>query len=164
MEYWFADYFGRIWLRIWRRKQPLEGRTAGCRVVAHGGVLPAGQLWAVQEFAARAWFSVAFVSSALVGVVAIAGAALPKIGWRDTVAYFLLIPINIGIISGAQMGMISYRRNQTSRYVLRGGPKAASKPSEAPRGFPRSSDFWVILTISLIGSALIFYSGTHPRA
>jgi len=164
MEYWFADYFGRTWLRIRGHEQSQEGRPDGCRVVAHGGVLPAGQLRAVQEFAARAWFSVAFISMALAGVVAIVGAALPKSDWRNTAAYLLLIPINIAIISAAQMGMISYRRNQTSRYVLRGGPKAASKPSEASRGWPRVGDFWIILAISLIGSGLIFYSVSHPRA
>lgn len=164
MEYWFADYFGRIWLSVRRSERSPEDRPVACRIVAHGGSLSAGRLWAAQAFAARTWFAAMMASVILAIAVAFASASLPNGGWERATGYLLLALGGVVAISGAQMGMISYRRNQTSRYVLRSGPGAASKPSEAPRGLPRSSDFWIILAVALAGSALIFYSVSHPGA
>jgi hypothetical protein len=163
VEYWLADYLGRIWLRVRGYKTSQEDRSA-CRVVAHGGTMPAGRLWAVQAFAARTWFTAMVVSVILAIAVAFATQPLRTGIWSKVGDGLLLVLINLALISGAQMGMISYRRNQTSRYVLRSGPAAAAKPSEAPRGLPRRSDFWVILIVALAGSALIFYSVSHPSA
>jgi hypothetical protein len=162
MEYWFADYFGRAWFR--GRRSAVDERLADCRTVAHGGTLPAGRLWAVQTFTARAWFLVAMGSAVLIGVIAIAGSPIPMGGWRSALADLILVLGNVIAISGAQMGMINYRRAQTARYVLRGGPFVAARPSQAARGIPRQRDFWIMLAVALAGSALIFYSKTHPSA
>jgi hypothetical protein len=107
--------------------------------------------------AAMAWVIVALA----VGFVA---EALPRGGWRDALANGLLGPGLLSLISAAQVGMISYRRNQTTRFVMQGGRAAAARPSEAKRGLPRRIDFWVILALTVAVSVLIFFVKTHPSA
>ena len=145
LEYWFAGQFGRVWQRVRRHGRSNQDILDACQVVAHGGTVPARKLWAVQAYAARMWFGAALAS------------ALIAVG-------FLVVLLNIPLISIAQMGMVSYRRNQTSRYVLRGGAMVGTKPSEAVRGLSRSSDFWVILAVTIVGSALIFYATAHAHS
>jgi hypothetical protein len=166
VEYWLAGYFGRAWLRLRERGQSRpDDRPAACRVVARGGALPAGQLWNVQAFAAAMWFRVGMASAVLFGVMITATAALPDPGVRSVIASCLLVLPIVAAVSIAQMAMIGYRRNQTQRYVLRGGQRVASQvPGKGFRGLPRARDFWVILVVTLAGAALIFYSASHPSA
>jgi hypothetical protein len=135
-----------------------------CQVVARGGTVPARKLWEVQAYEVRMWFGAAMTS--LLAVIALAFATDPfqRGVSQQIVVGFLVVVLNIPLISLAEMGMISYRRNQTSRYVLRGGAMAGSKPSEAARGLPRSSDFWVILAVTIVGSVLIFYGTVHAHS
>jgi hypothetical protein len=166
IEYWLAGYVGRAWGRLRGGRGWSRGRgPAACAAVARGDrTLPAGDLVAAQEFAARMWFVAGLAGAVVIFVAALLAETLPRGGWRDGVAYALLAPGLVSVISLAEMGMISYRRNQTSRYVLRGGPRAAARPSGARRGLPRRADFWVILGIAVVGSVLIYYAKTHPSA
>ncbi len=166
VEYWLADRFGRAWLRLRKRERlALAEKMASCGVVAHGGRLPAGKLWKAQAFAALMWFRVAIVIAVFLGVIAIPAASLRNNGVRNVIADVVLVLGSIAVISGAQMGMISYRRNSTHRHILRAGPQSALKVLEdGARGLPRPGDFWLILAITLAGSALIFYSASHPSA
>ncbi len=110
------------------------------------------------------WFVAAMTWMAIALAVGFVAEALPRGSWRDALANALLGPGLLAVISASQVGMISYRRNQTTRYVLGGGPAAASRPAGARRGLPRRTDFWVILAVAVAGSVLIFYVSTHPSA
>jgi hypothetical protein len=166
IDYWLAGQVGRAWDRL----RPGRGRTRGrgpaaCDAVARGDrAIPAGDLVAAQEFAARMWFVVGLACLAVVFAVALPAEALPRGGWRDALADGLLAPGLLAVTSLSQMGLISYRRNQTSRYVLRGGPAAAARPSGARRGLPRRTDFWLILAIAIAVSVFIYYVRTYPSA
>ena len=162
LEYWFADHFSRALLVLRRNGRPAwHDRSAACQMAARGTGLPAGKLLAVQEFAVRMWAIAMAVGGAGFAVAALVGAALPGGGARIAASYLVLAFAVVGIIAMAEMSMISYRANQTRRYVLRGGQRAASALSEPPRGQPRSSDFWIIFAITLAGCLLIFYGLSH---
>jgi hypothetical protein len=166
MEYWLACYVGRAWGRLSGGRGWSRGRgPAACAAVARGdSTLPAGDLVAAQEFAARMWWVAGLAGAVVIFVVGLLAEAIPRGSWRDGVAYPLLGVALVSVISLSQMGMISYRRTQTSRYVIRGGPAAAARPSRARRGLPRRSDFWVMLVIAVAGSVLIYYAKAHPSA
>jgi hypothetical protein len=163
MEYRLACYLGRAWDRLGGRRGRARGRGAAvCEAVARGdSSLPAGDLGAAQEFAARMWLVAGFACVIAILAVAMVAEALPRGGWRDALADSLFGFGLVVAVSLAQMGMISYRRNQTTRYFLRLGPEAAAKPSGACRGLPRRSDFWLMLVIALAGSMLIFCADMH---
>jgi hypothetical protein len=107
------------------------------------------------------WFVAGLAGAVAIFVVGMLAETLPRGGWRAGLAYALLGPGLVTVISLSEMGMISYRRNQTSRYVVRGGPAVAARPSGARRGLPRRADFWVILAIAVAGSVLIYYAKTY---
>jgi hypothetical protein len=167
IEYWLAAYVGRAWGRLRGDRRWSRGRAAAaCGAVARGNgtTLPAGDLAAAQEFAARMWFVAALACLVVMLGLGVLAEPLPRGSWRDGVADSLLGPGLLAVIALSQMGLISYRRNQTSRCVLRGGQAVAARPSEAHRGLPRRSDFWVMLAIAVVGSALIYYLKTHSSA
>jgi len=116
------------------------------------------------RFGARMWFVAGLAGAVMIVVVGLLAEAIPRGGWRDGVGYALLGVSLLSVVSLSQMGMISYRRNQTSRYVVRGGPAAAARPSGARRGLSRRTDFWLILAIAVVGSVLIYYAKSHPSA
>jgi hypothetical protein len=163
IDYWVASQVGRFWWRLSGGRGWSRGRGPdACWAVARGGnALPAGDVAAAQEFAARMWCVALGAWLVVILAVAFVAFPLPRGGWRDGLAHALLVPTFLGAISGAQMGMISFRRNQTTRYVLRGGSQAASRPSRARHGLPRRSDFWVMLVIAVAGAALLYYARTH---
>ena len=166
MDYRLAGCVGLAWGRVRGGRGWSNGRgPAACAAVARGDrKLSAGDLVTAQDFAARMWFLAAMACLVVTLAVGLLAEALPRGSWRDGLADALLGPGLAVVISLSQMGLISYRRNQTSRYVLRGGPQAAAKPSAARRGLPRRNDFWVILVIAVVGSVLIFYVKYHPSA
>jgi hypothetical protein len=162
LEYWFADHFSRVLLLLRRNGRPTwHDRSAACRLAARGVGLPAGKLLAAQEFAAQMWVIAMAVGGAGFAVAALVGTVLPNGIWRDAAGYLIIIFEAAAIVALTERAMIGYRANQTRRYVLRGGPRAALAMSQPPRGQPRSSDFWVILAITLAGYILIFYGLSH---
>jgi hypothetical protein len=162
LEYRFAEHFSRALLLLRRNGRPnWHDRSAACRMAARDVSLPAGKLLAVQEFAARMWVIAMAAGGAGFAVVVLAGYALPNGGVRTAASYLILICVVASIIAMAEMSMISYRANQTRRFVLRGGPQAALAMSQPQRGQPRGSDFWIIFAITLAGCLLIFYGLSH---
>lgn len=149
VEYWLADYIGRAWPWLRARRNGSDGH-ADCRLIAHGGSLPAGRLWAVQLFAASAWTVAAMACAVLFAVTGVAGVALPRGILRDVAGYVLLAFVMLAIIAIGQIAMISYRGRQTQSYVRRGGSRAAAAMSEPRRGQPRAKDFWITLLVAIL--------------
>jgi hypothetical protein len=155
VEYWLAGYIGRAWLRL--RPGGSAVGSEDCRLVAHGGKLPAGKLWDAQHFAVRAWTVAAMACVALFCVVALAAEALPNGSVRNAAAYVVLALPGVAALAIGQIAMIAQRGRQTQRFVLRGGRRAAMTVGEPRRGQPRARDFWVMLVVMILFAGSILY-------
>ena len=130
VEYRIASYLGCIWHALHAMPKSGDGPMR-YRQVAQGAPLSAGELLTAQVFAARAWMLTAIAGGTLFFLAAVGGAALPGGTVRSAFAYLLLFFIGAAIAASVQMAMISYRKNQTRRYMLYGGPiavQALSRP------------------------------------
>ncbi len=151
IDFWIAEYAGSAYLRIRSGKRKVWGRSpAACKILAHGGSLPGGELRKTQIFAALTWIRLAITSAVLLTGVALIAAPLPN-GWeRTTLIYVTVIFSEITIVGIAQMAMINYRKNRTHRYLLRSGRGSLTELLDpGSPGLPRARDFWIVLIIVL---------------
>ena len=151
IDFWIAEYAGSAYLRIRSGKRKVWGRSpAACKVLAHGGSLPGGELRKTQIFAALTWIRLAITSAVLLVITAFIASPLPN-GWdRTALIYLTLIFGEITIVGIAQMAMINYRKNRTHRYLLRSGPGSLAEVlNPGSPCLPRARDFWIALIIIL---------------
>lgn len=164
VEYLLADYIGRVQRRFHSgdRLASLERRMAASRAIGRGARLAEMELAEVQDFAFSMWFR---TGAACLGVLAVTGpviAVLPR-PVRHSVSFLFYVP-------GALMAMCLvqgipnlWRRNWTSISANRRVAGLSVNPREERRGQPKARDFWIMLIISLGGSAVLVYASAHPH-
>jgi hypothetical protein len=158
IDFWIAGYAGSAYLRLRSSKRKVWGRSpAACKVLAHGGSLPGGELRKTQIFAAVTWIRLAIASAVLAAISLFIGSPLPN-GWeRTTLLYLLLFFDTIAVLGRAQTAMINYRKNRTHRYLLRSGPSSLTKALDPGSPcLPRARDFWIVLIVVLAVNFLLF--------
>lgn len=156
VEYWLAGYLGRTWLALHAMgKRP--GSPEGCRLVARGRSLPAGELLLAQSFASRAWTLTTAFCGALFFATAVGGAALPDGLLRAVALYAVIFFIVLTTIAGIAMCTVIYRVAQTRQYVLRGKVPVALEIAMPRGGQPRTRDFWIGLAFTAVCFSGVIY-------
>jgi hypothetical protein len=164
-DYWFASWFGRIWLAARRRaglRELSPGLPALCARVARGEQLSAGELGMAEDFATAMWWRSAMVAVIALGVIGVAAKGLLHGAALDAIDGLVLILGLYTAIALLQAVMAFARAAGNKAYLRRAGPGASQQPLPAGElGAPSRWDFWAVLVVGAALCAVIGYAGLH---